>query len=186
LDAEGLPFSEILPADEIQRVFEEEDALFGEEEEDRYTAPLTLWAFLLQVMQSGVARSCNAAVERLRTLCAELEIPAPSPDSGAYCRARAKLPERALERLTYRVADGLEAQAPAAWKWCITSSNMEDACFDAFPCDSSFAALSATPSLCAPTPSQPLRHHPSASSPPDAGTTIEIPPSDSGLSSPQR
>ena len=118
LDAEGLPFSEILPADEIQRVFEEEDALFGEQEEDRYTAPLTLWTFLLQVLQTGVARSCNAAVERLRTLCAELEIPAPSPDSGAYCRARAKLPERALERLTYRVADGLEAQAPAAWKWC--------------------------------------------------------------------
>jgi len=108
LDAEGLPFSEILPADEIQRVFEEEDALFGEQEEDRYTAPLTLWTFLLQVLQTGVARSCNAAVERLRTLCAELEIPAPSPDSGAYCRARAKVPERALQRLTYQVADGLE------------------------------------------------------------------------------
>jgi len=117
LDAEGLPFSEVLTADQIQHAFEEEDALFGEEEDDVYTAPLTLWAFLLQVLNSGAERSCNAAVERLRSLCLLLGIPAPSPDSGAYCRARAKLSEAVLQRLTLQAAEALEAQVPSEWLW---------------------------------------------------------------------
>ena len=38
-------------------------------------------------------------MERLRTLCLVLGIRAPSPDSGAYCRARAKLSELELRSL---------------------------------------------------------------------------------------
>jgi putative transposase len=117
LDAEGLPFSEVLTAEQIQQAFEEEHALFGEAEDDVYTAPLTLWTFLTQVLHSGVERSCNAAVERLRSLCLLLGLPVPSPDSGNYCRARAKLSEGVLQRLTYRVADTLEDQVPSKWLW---------------------------------------------------------------------
>ena len=117
LQAEGIPFAELLPEEQIQRAFVEEDALFGQEDDDRYTPELTLWGFLSQALHAGVERSCNAAVERLRSLCAALEIDAPAPDSGAYCRARAKLPETVLRRLTYEVADALEAQVPKAWLW---------------------------------------------------------------------
>jgi hypothetical protein len=117
LDVEGLPFSGILSEGQIERAFEEEDALFGQEEGDVYTPALVLWAFLSQVIHAGVQRSCNAAVERLRTLCLALGLRAPSPDSGAYCRARAKLSEAVLERLTYEVGDALEEQTPAEWLW---------------------------------------------------------------------
>jgi putative transposase len=117
LQAEGLPFSDILTGEQIQRAFAEADALFGQEEDDRYTPELTLWGFLSQVLHAGVERSCNATVERIRSLCAALEIPAPSPDSGAYCRARAKLPEAGLRRLTYEVAQALEEQVPKDWLW---------------------------------------------------------------------
>jgi hypothetical protein len=117
LQAEGLPFSDILTGEQIQRAFAETDALFGQEEDDRYTPELTLWGFLSQALHAGVERSCNATVERIRSLCAALEIPAPSPDSGAYCRARAKLPEAGLRRLTYEVAQALEEQVPKDWLW---------------------------------------------------------------------
>jgi hypothetical protein len=117
LQAEDLPFANILTPEQIRQAFVAEDALFGQEEDDRYTPELTLWGFLSQALHAGAERSCNAAVERIRSLCAAWEIPAPSPDSGAYCRARAKLPEAVLRRLTYEVADALEAQVPSAWLW---------------------------------------------------------------------
>jgi putative transposase len=41
----------------------------------------------------------------------------PRRTSGAYCRARAKLSESVLRRLTYEVADALETQVPKAWLW---------------------------------------------------------------------
>lgn len=118
LQADGLPFSEVLTEEQIQRAFEEEDVAFGGQPDDVYTPGLTLWAFLSQAIHSGAQRSCNAAVERLRTLCLALGLRVPSSDSGTYCRARAKLSESALQRLTYQVADALEDAAPADWlRW---------------------------------------------------------------------
>ena len=117
LQAHGLPFSEVLSEEQIQQAFEEEDALFCQEEDGVYTPALTLWAFLSQVLHSGVERSCEAAVDRLRTLCVALSIRVPSPDSGAYCRARSKLSEDVLRRLTYQVADDLETAVPKNWLW---------------------------------------------------------------------
>ena len=117
LQGKGLPFSEVLSEEQIKRAFEAEDALFGEGEDAVYTTPLVLLAFLSQVMHSGPERSCDAAVGRLRTLCVYLSIHGPSPDTGAYCRARAKLSEAAMKRLSYEVADQLEAAVPKKWLW---------------------------------------------------------------------
>jgi hypothetical protein len=38
-------------------------------------------------------------------------------DTGAYCRARAKLPEVVLKRLTLQLSDGCEDTVPTAWQW---------------------------------------------------------------------
>jgi putative transposase len=38
-------------------------------------------------------------------------------NSGGYCKARAKLPETVLQRLTTRVAGGCEREVPEAWLW---------------------------------------------------------------------
>ncbi len=93
LQADDLPFRDVLTEEEIHAAFVAEDACFGEDEDDIYTPALTLWGWLAQVMQAEKARSCVAAVARITALCVALGRKPPSPDTGAYCRARAKLPE---------------------------------------------------------------------------------------------
>jgi len=117
LHDDARPLANILCEKEIEQAFADDACLFGQEEDDVYTPALTLFGFLAQVMASGVGRSCNAAVEHIRSLCLALGIRAPSPDSGAYCRARAKLSNKALQQVTYLVADQLETQVPADWLW---------------------------------------------------------------------
>jgi putative transposase len=112
-----LPFGEVLPEEEIRAAFVAEKVCFAAAEADIYTPALTLWAWLSQVLHTGPLRSCAAAVSRVGVLCVMLGRRPPSPDTGDYCRARAKLPERVLRRLVYDSADGLESQVPAAWLW---------------------------------------------------------------------
>ena len=40
-----------------------------------------------------------------------------SAATGACCKARAKLPEKFLRRLTYQVGNGVEDEAPVEWRW---------------------------------------------------------------------
>jgi hypothetical protein len=72
---------------------------------------------LAQALHAEKARSCVAAVSRITALCVALGRQPPSPDTGTYCRARAKLPEAVLRRLAYTVGDGLESRLPADWLW---------------------------------------------------------------------
>ena len=117
LQADGLPFSDVLSEEEIQTAFDAENADFARGEGDIYTPAITLWAFLSQVLNPGRLRSCAAAVSRVTVLCVALGRKPPSPDTGAYCRARAKLPERVFRRLVYGVAEQLESRVPVDWLW---------------------------------------------------------------------
>ncbi len=92
LQAEGLPFSEVLSEDDIEQAFEAENACFAQNEGDIYTPAITLWAFLSQTLHAQRLRSCAAAVSRVIVLCVTLGRQPPSPDTGAYCRARASCP----------------------------------------------------------------------------------------------
>ena len=117
LQSEGLPFAGVLPEEEIREAFVAANACFAEDEGDTYTPAVTLWGWLSQTLHAGALRSCAAAVARVSVLCVMLEREPPSPDTGDYCRARAKLPERVLQQLTYRVGDALESRVPADWLW---------------------------------------------------------------------
>ena len=117
LQADDLPFRDVLTEEEIHAAFVAENACFGEDEDDIYTPALTLWGWLAQVMHAEKARSCVAAVARITALCVALGRKPPSPDTGTYCRARAKLPEPVLRRLVYTVGDELESRVPADWLW---------------------------------------------------------------------
>ncbi len=116
LQRSGLAFAEALPEQQIQAAFDAEGVAFAQADDDVYTPPLTLWAFLSQVLFKGEQRSCLAAVSRVVVLMIALgrEI---STNTGAYCRARAKLPEAVLQRLTLEVAGGCERTIPADWRW---------------------------------------------------------------------
>jgi hypothetical protein len=117
LQRPGLPFADVLPEGAIQKAFDDEDASFAEDEDAVYTPAITLWAFLSQVLFKGEQRSCVAAVARVVVLLVALERGPCPGNTGAYCRARGKLSETVIHRLTVEVADGCERQVDAEWLW---------------------------------------------------------------------
>jgi putative transposase len=110
---DGLPVADMLCEAEIQHAADAVDLDFG----DRpiYTHAVTLWAFLTQALSGS--SSCLAAVARIVVLRAALELPPCSANTGAFCKARAKLSESFLQQLTYQVGESVEDQAPDAWRW---------------------------------------------------------------------
>ena len=120
LESGGLPFGDVLPEEEIERAFAEEDVgrwSAAAEEDAVYTPPVTLWAFLSQMLHKAEQRSCVAAVARVVVLLAALGHKPCSGNTGAYCRARARLPEAVIRRLTLRMAKGCEEAVPSSWLW---------------------------------------------------------------------
>lgn len=117
LQHDDLPFAQVLPEATIQQAFAEEDSVFAEDDEDVYTPAVTLWAFLSQVLFKGEQRSCVAAVSRVVVLWLALGREPCSDNTGAYCRARAKLPVAVIRRLATTVAQGCERKVPDAWLW---------------------------------------------------------------------
>lgn len=119
LQAPGLPFADTLSAEQIQQAFDAEEVHFGDDDDDEvvYTPPVTLWAMLSQMLFTGQQRSCVAAVVRVAAFYAMLGREVCSTNTGAYCRARAKVSEGVVRRLTLHVARDCEAQVPAAWRW---------------------------------------------------------------------
>jgi len=120
LQQSGLPFAQVLPEENIQQAFADA-GVNGDAEQQRgtnivYTAAVTLWAFLSQVLHKQENRSCLAATARVVVLMATLGREC-SDNTGAYCRARAKLPLEVIERLTLQVADGCEQRVPERWLW---------------------------------------------------------------------
>jgi putative transposase len=117
LQHDGLPFADALPEEQIQRAFDDADATFADDEEDVYTPAVTLWAFLSQVLFKGEMRSCLAAVGRVIVLCVALGRKPCSDNTGAYCRARAKLSVPVIQRLALDLADECEDKVPRHWLW---------------------------------------------------------------------
>jgi hypothetical protein len=111
----GLPFAEVLTAEAIEQAFAENDGLFGQD--DLFSTPIVLWAFLAQVLRDGKGAACAAAVADIATYMQQTGGPMPSGDTGDYCRARAKLSPRALRSLTVEAAEHLEDAADPSWLW---------------------------------------------------------------------
>lgn len=121
LQHDGLPFASLLSEDTIQQIAH--DAGVPSQAADDagdgvvYSTAVTLWAFLSQVLFSKEQRSCRAAVARVIVLCVALGKEPCSDNTGAYCRARARLPLVLIQRLTYHLADAAEASVLDKWRW---------------------------------------------------------------------
>ena len=119
LQVPGLAFASVLAEEDIQQACDEEGVNFGQASDGQkivYTPAVTLWAFLSQVLFKDERRSCLAATARVVVFMAALEIRI-SDNTGAYCRARAKLPETFLQRMTWDVARGSEQLISKKWLW---------------------------------------------------------------------
>jgi putative transposase len=120
MQTDGLPFGDVLPEEEIQQAFDDEGVSFASGDDGEgavYTPAVTLWAFLSQMLHKGEQRSCIAAVARVAVLWVALGRESCSTNTGAYCRARAKLPEAVIRRLTLDMAAGCEEAVPSCWLW---------------------------------------------------------------------
>ena len=129
--ADGTPFSEVLTEQDIQTACDQEGVSFGQGEDDVYTPAVTLWALLAQCLSA--CKSCVAAVARVLVLRVAMGLPPCGAGSGAYCKARAKLPESFLCRLTLQVGVAVERQAPDAWRWHNRRVLLADGCEVSMP-----------------------------------------------------
>jgi hypothetical protein len=83
---------------------------------DRIYSPLvTLWVFLGQVLSAD--HSCRAAVARLIAHRLSQGQPACSAETGAYCQARKRLPEKFFSDVARRTGRALETNVDPHWLW---------------------------------------------------------------------
>ena len=115
LQDDGLPFADVLSAQDIQDACDAEDVSFGRLARSIFTPALVIWTFLSQVL--GKDKSCRAAVLRVMVLLLGLECGRCSPDTAAYCRARGKMPAAVFRRLARQVGERMEAAVPSRWLW---------------------------------------------------------------------
>ena len=76
---------------------------------------VTLWVFLGQVLSAD--HSCRAAVARLIALRLSQGLSACSPETGAYCQARKRLPEKFFSMVSCMVGRALVAEVDTNWLW---------------------------------------------------------------------
>jgi hypothetical protein len=90
----GLPFRDLLPEATIQEALNSLEIKYRRRLFDPF---VTLWAFLSQVLDAD--KSCHNAVSRVIAWLAGENVELPSQDTGAYCQARQRLPEKLLQQL---------------------------------------------------------------------------------------
>jgi hypothetical protein len=110
--APGLPFADLLPAEQVEEAAEQQGYCFRER---LYSPWVTLWVFLSQVLDPE--HCCRQAVARLLAFLAGRGLRPCSPDSGGYCKARGRLPEGLLAGLTRDAGHKPLEEAAPDWLW---------------------------------------------------------------------
>jgi hypothetical protein len=107
-----LPFTDVLSEDLIAQTLTAVGVIWN----DRiYTPLVTLWVFLSQVLSAY--HSCRAAVARLIAhLVSRGEKPC-SAQTGGYCQARGRLPEKFFADVACSVGRTLDAKGDQRWLW---------------------------------------------------------------------
>jgi hypothetical protein len=109
----GLPWQDILPESRIEEILTQEKVVYRN---CVYTPIVTLWALISQVLDPD--KSLSNAVKRISAWVAAAGEEAPSPDTGAYSKARQRFNEQVLRRLVPDTADALELKVCTAQQWC--------------------------------------------------------------------
>lgn len=108
--SDELPFKEILSAEllaEKVSVLEYRDRVFPPD--------MTIFAFLAQVMSQD--QSCSSAVTQIIAHLARCGEKVPLMNTAAYCKARARLPEKILSELAKETAEDLEQKVDPELLW---------------------------------------------------------------------
>lgn len=123
---EGLPFSELLPKEMMDKNME------GIEYRERvFTPDVTLWAFLSQVLNDDASQ--QAAVVRVITFFLSKGQQPPSVNTSAYSQARTRLSEAMISNLAREIAADTEMKVPADWLWRGRKIKIMDGLTDSMP-----------------------------------------------------
>ncbi|MCO6044941.1 IS4 family transposase [Aeoliella sp. ICT_H6.2] len=107
-----LPFTDVLSEGTIAQTLQALNVVWL----DRIYSPLvTLWVFLSQVLSQD--HSCRAAVARLVAYRVSRGRRRCSAETGAYCQARKRLPEKFFSGVARLVGKNLDDQVDSAWLW---------------------------------------------------------------------
>ena len=107
-----LPFSNVLTEEIVAQALAAIKVVWL----DRIYSPLiTLWVFLGQVLSAD--HSCRAAVARLIAHRISRGQGPCSAETGAYCQARKRLPEKFFSDVARQVGRGLEDGVDPQWLW---------------------------------------------------------------------
>jgi Transposase DDE domain len=109
----GLPWLKILPASRIEEILVEENIQYRN---CVYTPIVTLWALLSQVLDPD--KSLSNTVKRITAWVGAAGGECPSPDTGAYSKARQRFSESVLQRLIPDTAESLEQAIVSTEQWC--------------------------------------------------------------------
>ena len=109
----GLPFAEVLCEQTITAVLEEHQVKYRQV---LYTPIVVIWAWISQVLDED--SSLSNAVKRVVTWMAVSGAEIPSDDTGAYSKARKRLPLAILPPLFKRTAEALSTQVQPSQLWC--------------------------------------------------------------------
>jgi hypothetical protein len=118
--SEGLPFASMLTPEMLEDIAE----LREQRVEPTYPSLTTLSLFLSQVLDED--QSCRQAVARLLAELASRQLPACGAGTGGYCKARARLSEAGLRKLTRHTGRQLHQAGEASWQWRGRSVKMGD------------------------------------------------------------
>lgn len=108
-----LYFASLISQETIESVFGKATSILGAARV--YNTSVTLWVFLSQVM--SIHHGCVSAVAKLITYRVANRQRACSAQTGAYCIARDKLNEPAMQRLVVSSGHAIEAKSPDHWLW---------------------------------------------------------------------
>ena len=107
-----LPFTDVLSEKIVSQALTAAGVVWNE---SIYQPLVTLWVFLSQVLSAD--HSCRAAVARLiahRCSHGQSEC---SAETGAYCQARKRLPEKLFSDVACQTGRALDGQVDAQWLW---------------------------------------------------------------------
>jgi hypothetical protein len=109
MQTDDLPLSDAIDDARFREVLEKHGVDFGADPDAVYTPAITLWALISQVLFTGEQRSCKAAVARVASLWATLGRRVCDSNTGAYCRARARISFAVIREIVQRLTADAEA-----------------------------------------------------------------------------
>lgn len=108
----NLPFAEVLPTATVTKCLRALGVVYYE---SLYNPVAVMWLFLSQVIHANP--TLGVVVENFLAWRLGQGLPPCSVDTGAYARARKRLPESLLALLTQQTGREADRAAPDGWRW---------------------------------------------------------------------